>query len=161
MDIITIEAHELALAHIGALLPVEPSEADLEQFAQLVLAAEQDSGTPDLSHRMHLVDGIAGRSVVIQAGTVLVGLPHKRGGLAVCVGDITVWAAGTSQRLTGAHILTTQPGGLRVGLAHADTTWLTVHANDTGSDDVEVIEDALVEGAQRLMTRRLAQGAIA
>ena len=48
---------------------------------------------------------------------------------------------------------------MRVGFAHADTTWLTVHRNDTGTTDPQVLEDALVEHADRLMTRR-AQGVL-
>jgi hypothetical protein len=43
---------------------------------------------------------------------------------------------------------------MRVGLAHQDTTWLTMWANVTGSVDVETIENAIAEGAHRLMTRR-------
>jgi hypothetical protein len=111
-------------------------------------------GVVDVSTLRHTADGVEGRSVFIKAGTFLVGLPHKQSGIAVCVGDITVWTAGQRQRLTGAHVLETQPGGHRVGFAHADTTWLTVHANKTGSTDQHVVEDSLVEHADRLMTRR-------
>jgi hypothetical protein len=93
-------------------------------------------------------------TVTIKAGTLLAGLPHKQGALNVCVGDITVWTENGRQRLTGAHILASPPGGMRVGFAHADTTWLTVHANLTGSDDPKVIEAALVENSELLMDRR-------
>jgi hypothetical protein len=58
------------------------------------------------------------------------------------------------QRYTGAHVLKTEAGKMRIGFAHAETTWVTVHANKTGGQDIETIEDSLVENADRLMTRR-------
>lgn len=140
------------------LLPDAPTEQDIERFADLLLRLEGEHGMVDLSTREHLSGDVYGRSVVIEAGTFLVGAPHLAPGLAVCVGDITVWHAGARQRLTGAHILTTQPGGYRVGFAHSDTTWLTVHARPAGAETSEQIEGALVAGADGLMTRRAAQG---
>ena len=144
----------------GELLPAAPTADDIERLAQYMLMLEPEHGVMDLQTVNHLSGKVYGRSVVIPAGTVLVGLPHKVAGLAVCVGDITVWTEGHSERLTGAHILTTQPGGYRVGLAHADTTWLTVHDNPSGTTDIEAIEAAIVEGPERLLTRRAAQGVL-
>lgn len=137
-----------------ALLPAAPTTADIERLAAYMLMLETEHGTPDLQTAHHRSGGVYGRSVVVKAGTVLVGLPHKEAGLAVCVGDITVWSVEHGeQRLTGAHILQTTPGDYRVGLAHADTTWLNVHAVPADAT-ISEIEDRLVEGADRLMTRR-------
>lgn len=151
-----------ALAAIGQHLPDAPTAGDVARFAALVLAIEAEVGPMHVSTCMHLAHKIAGRSAVIPKDVILVGLPHKLGGIAVCVGDITVWSEGKRERFTGAHIITTRPGGYRIGLAHADTTWLTVHANETGGEDIAAIEDSLVDGADRLMTRRVAllQGAM-
>lgn len=146
-------------AGLAELLTDWPTDAQIEALAGAVLSAEGMGGGVHVNTRMHLAHLLAARSVVIPAGTVLVGLPHKLGGLAFCVGDITVWSAGSRERLTGAHLLTTQPGGYRVGFAHTETTWITVHANTTGGDDIACIEHSLVEGAHRLMTRRQLQEA--
>jgi hypothetical protein len=78
--------------------------------------------------------------------------------LNVCVGDVTVWTTAGKKRLIGAHILPAEAGVMRVGFAHRDTTWLSVHRNDTGTTCPELIEDALIDHADRLMTRRAALG---
>lgn len=139
-----------------SLLPAAPTRDELEAFASTVQAAEvfEIGGPVDINTMHHHADGLYGRSVFIKAGTFLAGLPHRAGHINVCVGDITVWTEGRSHRLTGAHILPSAPGTARVGFAHADTTWLSVHRNDSGSTDLEAIEAALVEHPERLMTRR-------
>ncbi len=140
-----------------SLLPESPTEDEIERFSALLLAVEAEHGMVDLSTREHISGGVYGRSVVIKAGTFLVGARHLEPGLAVCVGDITVWHNGVRNRLTGAHILQTAPGGHRVGFAHADTTWLTVHAIPAGASTSAEIEAGLFGDADQLMTRRAAR----
>lgn len=135
-----------------ALLPDAPTRAQIEAFGQRIEAMES-AGLVDLHTKHHINADIYGRSIVLGAETFLVGLAHTHPGIAVCVGDITVWTEDGRQRYTGAHIIQTKPGRMRVGFAHAETTWLTVHANKTGGTDVEKIEDSLVERPERLMTR--------
>lgn len=147
------------------LLPDVPTRDEIEAFGQMLERLEGEHGAPDIGTAHHVNEDLYGRSIVLPAGAFLVGLAHKRPGFAVCVGDITVWTERGRERLTGAHILQTVPGLMRVGFAHADTTWFTVHSNPTGAHDrtglgriaghhIEAIEDALVEHADRLMTRR-------
>lgn len=137
-----------------ALLPEVPTQDQIERFGQLVQSLEGEHPLVDISTKHHHAQGLYGRSVVIEAGTFLVGLAHKAGHLNVCVGDVTVWTAAGRKRLTGAHILPADAGAMRVGFAHADTTWFSIHRNDTGSTDLRAIEDALVEHPERLMSRR-------
>lgn len=137
-----------------ALLPEVPTQDDIERFGQLIQSLEGEHPLVDISTMHHHAQGLYGRSVVIKAGTFLVGLAHKAGHLNVCVGDVTVWTKAGRTRLTGAHILPADAGAMRVGFAHTDTTWFSIHRNDTGTTDAAVIEDALVERSDRLMTRR-------
>lgn len=137
-----------------ALLPDFPTQDDIEHFGHLLQSLEGEHGVVDVSTTHVHADKLYGRSVVIKADTFLVGLPHKAGHLNVCVGDVTVWTSAGRQRLTGAHILPADAGVMRVGFAHADTTWFSVHHNATGTTDVAEIEGTLVEHAERLMTRR-------
>jgi hypothetical protein len=136
------------------LLPAAPTRDQLEAFGHWLQSMEARYDIVDIGTMHHHVGGLYGRSVVIPAESFLVGLPHKAAHLNVCVGDITVWTEGGSRRLTGAHIVPSVSGSVRVGFAHAETTWLSVHRNDTGVTDKRIIEDALVEHAERLMTRR-------
>lgn len=137
-----------------SFLPAAPTRDQLERFGHLVQSLEGEHGIVDISTSHVQADKMYGRGVVIRAGTYLVGLPHLAGHINVCVGDITVWTEGRSHRLTGAHILPSAPGTFRVGFAHVDTTWFTVHRNDTGTTEIETIEASLVEHPERLLTRR-------
>lgn len=137
-----------------ALVPDAPTQEQIEAFGHLLQSLESEHGVVDIGTSHVHAEGLYGRGVVIQAGTFLVGLPHKAGHLNVCVGDVTVWTTAGRKRLTGAHILPAEAGAMRVGFAHSDTTWFSVHRNDTGTTDLGAIEDALVHHADRLMTRR-------
>lgn len=145
---------EYADVALSDLLPDAPTREQMEALGRFLQANEQEIGHVDLGTVHHFADRLYGRSIVIKAGTLLVGLPHKQGAMNVCLGDITVWTEGGRQRLTGTHVLSSPPGGMRVGYAHADTSWLTVHANLTGSTELSVIEDSLIENSELLLDRR-------
>lgn len=137
-----------------SVLPEVPTREDIEAFGCFLQSLEAEHVSPDIHTAHHLAGDVYGRSVVIQADTYLVGLPHKEDHLNVCVGDIVVWTEQGKQRLTGAHILPAKAGVMRVGFALADTTWLSVHVNRTGGTDLAAIEESLVQHADRLMSRR-------
>ena len=139
-----------------AVLPDAPTRADIEAFGQFLQSLEADHVGPDIHTRHHFAGEVYGRSIVLGAECFLVGLPHKHDHLNVCVGDITVWTEQGKVRYTGAHIIESKAGCMRVGFAHAETTWLTVHRNATGGRDLEQIEDSLIEQADLLLTRRQA-----
>lgn len=94
----------------------------------------------------HFADGLYGRELFIPAGTVIVGKVHKREHLNFLVqGDITVWTEQGMKRLKAPAILKSYPGVKRVGLTHADTIWVTVHATDHAEGcDLEELENDLV-----------------
>jgi len=142
-------------ALLEQMLPDCVTRQQIEALGAHLLRLEASTGVMDLSTMHHHADGVYGRSFVLRAGTVLIGLPHRRSGLTVTVGDITVWAEdGGRQRVTGINLQASTPGQMRVGFVHRDTTCITFHANDTGSLDAEVIEEALVEHPSMLITRR-------
>ena len=142
-----------------ALLPDLPTREQIEAFEALMFAhVAEHGGEGDITTRHFHADEIYGRAIDIPAGTVLIGTAHKADHLNVCVGDITVWTEEGLRRLTGTNILSSRAGAKRVGFAHADTMWLSIHRNATGGTDVQAIEEALVERADMLMTRRAAIG---
>lgn len=137
-----------------AVLPDVPTREQIEAFGTFLQSLEGTEAPPDIGTAHHLAGDVYGRSVVIKADTYLVGLPHREDHLNVCVGDITVWTDAGRRRLTGAHILPAKAGVMRVGFAHADTAWLSVHVNRTGGTDIAAIEDSLIEHPERLLSRR-------
>jgi hypothetical protein len=137
-----------------SVLPEVPTREQLEAFGQRLQTLEGSPDLPNIDAVHHFAGDVYGRTVVIQAESFLVGLPHKEDHICVSVGDITVWTETGRQRLTGAHVVNARAGALWVAFAHEDTSWLSVHVNRTGGQDPRAIEDALLESPDRLLNRR-------
>lgn len=137
------------------VLPGVPTRDQIVRLEDLLLAAESQGHGVQLQTEHHFADGLVARTILIPAGTVLTGAAHKAEHLNIAHGDITVWTEAGMRRLTGYHVLPSMPGAKRVGYAHADTMWTTVHANQTNERDIAVLEDMLVEDAHWLQSRRL------
>ena len=123
---------------------IEQAEQALLTFPQVVLETWH-----------HFADGLVARTIMIPAGTVLTGAVHKAEHLNVCFGDIEVMTDAGMQRLTGYHVIPSLPGTKRIGRTYGDTLWTTVHLNPGNERDIAKLEDALVDDAHRLQSRRL------
>ena len=102
-----------------------------------------------------LENGMYSRTIFIPAGCVLTGALHKTDHLNVVVGDILVTTDDGVKRITGHKVLQTKAGQKRAGFALMPTIWTTICRTEYKSlDDLVKIEDALVEGAQKLQSRQ-------
>lgn len=95
----------------------------------------------DLPVTERLCDGMYVREMKIPKGTVLTGKIHIREHVSVVNGDITIVTERGIQRYTGHHVLISPAGTKRVGLAHEDTVWTTIHA--TPLTDLSLIPESL------------------
>lgn len=105
----------------------------------------------------HFANGLYARTMTIPAGGFLTGKTHTSEHLCIVCGDITVWTAGGERlRIIGApRILVSLPGAKRVGYAHAETTFITVHA--TTETDIASLEAELTEPEPALSAEARAQ----
>lgn len=95
---------------------------------------------------VHLfADGLYAREITIPAGTLLTGKIHRTRHLnIISQGDISVWSAGEPvRRIRAPFSFVAEPGTRRVGFAHEDTVWTTIHA--TSETDLEQLEAVLIE----------------
>lgn len=141
------------MSHALALLPAQPTREQIERLERACLEHEGEIGVA-IPAWHYFADGLVARTICIPAGTLLTGAEHRAEHLNVCHGDITVWTEAGMRRLTGHHVLPSMPGAKRVGLAHAETWWTTVHLNPTNETDPAKLEDVLVVGAEQLQSRR-------
>lgn len=90
-------------------------------------------------------DGIYAREITIPANTLLTGKIHKTRHLnIISKGAITVWSDGEPvRRIEAPYSFVAEPGARRVGFAHEDTVWTTIHA--TSETDLERLEAELIE----------------
>ena len=86
--------------------------------------------------------GIYARECFIPKGTVLTGKIHLEESINICSqGDITVITEDGIKRVSAPFSVASRPGIKRVGFAHEDTVWVTIHA--TEETDLEKLEKKL------------------
>lgn len=91
----------------------------------------------------HFAPGVYCREVVIPKGTTLTGKIHKTEHLnVISKGDITVWTEDGMKRIKAPAMIVSKPGIKRVGFAHEDTVWTTIHP--THETDLEKLEAQLI-----------------
>lgn len=88
--------------------------------------------------------GLYIRTMRIPAGTLLLGASHKTEHTCHYEGDITVWSMHGCRRFAGSGDVVSVPGDQRLGYAHADTVWSTVHDNPDDCRDMAALEARLV-----------------
>lgn len=146
----------LAEPPMPVALPMQPTAQDLDVFEGCMLQAEEGASVDLGEVTWHqFADGQMARTVLIRAGTYLCGAQHKHEHLCICSGDLTVWTVGATHRLTGYNVLTSLPGARRIGYAHQDTYFTTVHVNLDNERDPDVLEARYVMNPERLQHNRL------
>lgn len=121
-------------------LPSVPTREQIERLEDEMRKA------PQISFRTthHFAQGLYAREIFIPAGCLLTGKVHRFEHLnIVSAGDITVWTEEGMKRLRAPFTLVSKPGCKRVGLAHSDTVWTTIHA--ATETNIELLEKLLVE----------------
>ena len=93
----------------------------------------------------HFSPGVYMREMFIPKGATLTGKIHKTEHLNILSqGDLSVWTESGIKRLKASSIVKSLPGSKRVGHAHEDSVWTTVHHNPDNDTDIEKIEHRLV-----------------
>lgn len=87
-------------------------------------------------------DGLYMREMFIPKGTVIVGKIHNHSHPSFLLkGDITVYSEDKGeQRLRAPKYFVSPAGVKRVGYAHEDTIWITIHLNEENSKDLKKLE---------------------
>lgn len=137
-------------------LPANPTRDQIERVHSELRALEQAGHGVEVKTWHEFADGLVARTILIRAGTALIGAEHKSEHLNICCGDIEVLTNDGPRRLTGYHVLSSLPGTKRAGYAHVDTYWTTVHLNPGNERDIAKLEDALIVDPDQLQSRRLA-----
>lgn len=92
----------------------------------------------------HFSPGVYTRELFIPKGTTLTGRIHKTEHLNILSqGVITVWTEGGMKTLTASTVIPSKPCMKRVGYAHEDSIWITVHQNPTNETDISKVEKRL------------------
>ncbi|WP_321842686.1 hypothetical protein [Burkholderia cepacia] len=95
--------------------------------------------------------GIYAREMTIPAGVVLTGAVHRTEHLnIVSKGRITVSTDDGMKEVCAPFTFVSKPGTKRVGYAHEETVWTTIHATTTTDLD-QLVEELTESTAQQLL----------
>lgn len=98
--------------------------------------------------RHHFAPGIYAREMTIPAGVVLTGAVHRTEHLnVISKGRITVSTDDGMRELSAPCTFISKPGTKRVGYAHEETIWTTIHATET--TDIDQLVEELTESTAR------------
>lgn len=140
------DSHVLAqvVGRMHGGLPV-PEESRLAARGKILALQDEVGKLPQVeivtTHRFS--KGLYAREVLIPKGTIVVGKIHKYESLNILSqGDITILTEFGAKRIRAPYAVVSPPLTKRVGYAHEDTVWTTVHATD--ETDLEKLEDELI-----------------
>ena len=118
---------------------------DSVDFKTAILAVEEilKSSCPQIGPKVihHFSPGIYAREMRIPKGTILTGKIHKTEHLCILNGDIEIASQDGKGRFTGYLTFLSKPGVKRIGYAHEDTVFTTIHAIE--GTDITALEEAL------------------
>lgn len=99
----------------------------------------------DIPTTHHFAPGIYMREIFIPKGTTLTGKIHKTEHLNILSqGHLSVMTEDGVRHLKASTVIKSQPGIKRVGYAHEDSVWITVHLNPDDDRDTDKIEERLI-----------------
>lgn len=98
----------------------------------------------DFKTTHHFGPGVYMREALIPKGFVVTGKIHKTGHLNILSqGRITVWTEEGMKTLEAPAIIRSESGIKRVGYAHEDSIWVTVHKNQNDEKEIKKVEERL------------------
>lgn len=127
---------------MGTNLTIE-ERANNRNYIMNVEGKLKEMEQADLPVKHHFGKGSYARELNIPADTLLVGKIHKYKSINILAsGEISVLTEHGSKRLKAPHVVVGEAGTKRVGYAHTDVTWITIHG--TEETDVDKIEEMFI-----------------
>ena len=117
------------------------------EFRDLIALIESTlkagGGQIELPINHHFSKDVYAREMMIPRGVLLVGKIHKYQNLnIISSGEISVLSVDGVKRVKAPYTFVSDPGAKRVGYAHEDTVWTTIHG--TNETDVDKIEELFI-----------------
>jgi quercetin dioxygenase-like cupin family protein len=130
------------------MLIQQPEEKTPAQMRSLIMQLEaammaMPEHHVEIKTTHHFAPGVYMREIFIPKGTTLTGKIHRTEHMNILSqGDLSVWTEDGVKRLKASTVIKSQPGIKRVGFAHEDSVWITVHP--TEETDIDKLEDMLI-----------------
>jgi hypothetical protein len=155
---------ELKPIEFGVPLRATPADlrARIEQLERAMFKAAPEHGV-EIPPKHYFAKGLYGREITIPTGTLLTGKIHKYEHINFLLkGDISVLTEQGIKRIQAPATLISPPGTKRIGYAHSEVLWTTVHATEEKDPDqaelalvcatYEQFEQFLLEESKKCLT---------
>lgn len=94
--------------------------------------------------RHYFPDGLYVREITIPKGVLLTGKIHNADHInIISKGEISILTEEGIKRIKAPHTMVSRPGTKRIGYAHEETVWTTVHTNPENETNIEKLEERL------------------
>jgi quercetin dioxygenase-like cupin family protein len=104
---------------------------------------ESNADSCPLTH--HFAPGVYGREILLPKGVRVVGKIHRHAHLNVVVSGRAMVATEFGKReVKGGDIFVSEPGAKRAVHALEDTVWMTIHPNESNTQDMSAIEEYVI-----------------
>lgn len=98
-------------------------------------------GLDDFPLDHYFAPNVYGRRMLLPAGSTIVGKVHRHAHLNVVIsGHAIVATPFGREEVRGGDVFVSKPGTKRAVTALVDTVWLTIHPNETDTQDLAEIE---------------------
>lgn len=132
------------MAETLTTLPTVPTRAQIEALEQVMLRQPEEQHL-HIEPVHYFSAGLYAREITIPSGALVTGKVHKKEHInIVSKGALTVWTEDGMKYIQAPFTFVSRPGTKRVGLAHEETVWTTLHANPDDILDIDQLEDQLV-----------------
>lgn len=130
-----------SLTEISAL-PAGEQREQRKDFMDYIEGECYKVGGIDLPIQHALVDGLYIRTMHAPLGTTIAGRIHRKAGVSLLSeGTITIITEDGACTLTAPAVVMSKANSRRIGFAHTDVIWASIHA--TNNTDLLAIEDEL------------------
>ncbi len=144
-------AQEIKSTEESLTLLSQPVKRSIREMRTLIFDLENSMKTlPDyltadqFKTTHHFQPGVYIRELFIPKNMVLTGRIHKTQHLNILSqGKMSVWTEDGIKTLQSSHVMQSLPGIKRVGYAHEDSVWITIHANPSDERDLGKVESRL------------------
>lgn len=120
-----------------AMLASAPSKEQIFRLQQAMIPIQCEM--PEAEH--FFAPGMYGRRFAMPAGMLVVGKIHKHAHLMMVLkGRASVLTEFGREEVSAGYVSVSQPGAKRIVLAYEDTVFMTVHTNQTDTQDLLEIE---------------------
>jgi hypothetical protein len=124
------------------------AKQELPEMRNKIVALERVMlGMPQVEIKTthYFAPGVYMRQIFIPKGVTVTGKIHKTEHLNILSqGELSVWTEDGVKRLKASTVIKSKPGIKRVGFAHEDSVWITVHHNPEGETDTDKLEEMLI-----------------